>query len=502
MSAATSSSSLPARSASSVSPRPLLCVGLLAAILAACGQPSATPSTPGPVSTFVPKRVLYITIDTLRADHTSLHGYPRATTPFLAQLAADSVVFDRAIVQWPKTGPSFASMFTGQYPQSTGLTHQAATRIPPSYVTLAETFQQRGYHTAAVVSNAVLDRELGWNQGFDEFAETWEGSGKPVSDDPFEYRQWSNALRVNALALPLLDRLASEDRFFAWIHYSDPHAPYTLPAGFANPFIDDPYYTGDELIDLPSPRGKEIARDERRLKFYTASYDANILVVDRAIAELLGRARERGLLGDDTLVVVTADHGESLNEHGYALAHGRLPYNTTAHVPLLVHAPAHLAHGRRIGAVVEILDVYPTLAELLGPGVAPTGLEGRSLLPLLTPSPPTPEALAPFTHAFSEAGGGHTDTHFRSIQETRWKLVFRPNQERAQGSPQWELYDLAADPLETRDVATTVPDEVRRLRRVLGAWMKDSSTRARPDDETANQSAETLKALRALGYTN
>jgi choline-sulfatase len=475
---------------------------LFAAAAVACGGGTQPPPPPAAApASGPPQHVLLVTIDTLRADHMSLHGYPRATTPFLEQLASQSVVFDRAIVQWPKTGPSFASMWTGRYPQSTGLTHQAATRVPASYTVLPELFQRLGYRTAAVVSNAVLARKLGWDHGFDEFHESWEASGSELSDDPFEYRRWVNAHRVNEIALPLLDRLASAPRSFVWIHYSDPHAPYTLPEGVENPFVGDAWDVGEAVVELPSPRGKAIG-DERSLRFYVRQYDANILVVDRAIAALVDHARSRGMLGTDDLLVVTADHGESLGEHGYHLAHGRLPYNTTAHVPLLFHAPGHLGSGRRIPDVVELTNLYPTLATLAAAPAAevPTDLEGRSLLPWMLPQPPGPELAGQLTHAFSEAGGGHSDAHFRSVQEARWKLVFRPPRERAADQIQWELYDLEADRLETRNVAAEHPEEVRRLRKLLTEWMRVSAQASRPEDEAAGHDEETIRALKALGY--
>ncbi|MFL6293731.1 MAG: sulfatase-like hydrolase/transferase, partial [Thermoanaerobaculia bacterium] len=137
--------------------RLLLLLAIL--LLAACGPRVAEDA---------PRRVFFITVDTLRADHMSLYGYPRKTSPELARLAAGGVVIDRAITQWPNTGASFSSMVTGHYPQTTGLTHRAAIRIPEEYLTLPELFQESGYTTLGVVSNAVLAAKFGWNDGFDE----------------------------------------------------------------------------------------------------------------------------------------------------------------------------------------------------------------------------------------------------------------------------------------------------------------------------------------------
>ncbi|MBZ0114760.1 MAG: sulfatase-like hydrolase/transferase, partial [Thermoanaerobaculia bacterium] len=186
---------------------PRTTLGLAALILCGLvvtGCPSSTPEGP-------PRHVFLITVDTLRADHLSAYGYPRETSPRLAEIAGEGVLFERAVAQWPKTGVSFASIFTGHFPQSTGLTHKAALRIPDAYFTLPQAMQRLDFDTVAVVSNGVLSERLGWNRGFDEYAET--GKLAPESSpDPLEYRRWLNARVVNQLALPLLERHREADR--------------------------------------------------------------------------------------------------------------------------------------------------------------------------------------------------------------------------------------------------------------------------------------------------
>lgn len=436
-----------------------------------------------------PRRVFLITVDTLRADRMSLYGYPRETSPRLARLAASGVTFDRAISQWPKTGVSFASMFTGQYPQTTGLIHRAALRVPEEYLTLPELFQQSGYKTVAVNSNAVLGARLGWNDGFDEYLESWGGGAFP--EDPHLFRALIHAPRVNELAIPLLERHAKDDRLFVWLHYTDPHAPYLLPDGFANPFLGDALFTGDTTIPRKVTKGYRLGREED-LKYYIAQYDANVLVADVYIQKLLDRARELGLM-EDSLVVFTADHGESLGEHGSWFEHGPLPYNTTAHVPLFFLRDG-LPAGRRVDRPVELIDLYPTLRDLVTPGYEVPGLEGHSLVPLLQ-GDAAPDGS--FRYAFSEAG--EKPRHFRSVQDGTWKLVHGSGFKRPRavaGPSGLELYDLASDPGETRNLATVRTDELRRLRRELLAW-----TKARPGRHSGQkEDEETDKALRALGY--
>jgi arylsulfatase len=472
------------------------CALLLALSLAGCTERGGglRSSAPRP-----PRHVFLVTVDTLRADHLSGYGYPRATSPELDRLAGTGVQFERAIAQWPKTGPSFASMFTGRYPQSTGLTYRAALNLPPELETLPEFFKAQGFTTLGVVSNAVLAASFGWNAGFDEYVETWGGGEHP--EDPVAFRHLLSADRVNELALPLLDRHAGArtrgkaERLFVWLHYSDPHAPYILPPGMANPFLGDPHDRRGTKVDLTGTTGKQIGAEDD-LAFYVAQYDANVLVTDRAIAAALAHAKKLGLL-DDALVVFTADHGESLGEHGLLFEHGPLPYNTTAHVPLFFVRPGAVPAGRRIARPVELVDLYPTLRDLVAPGAAIPGLEGETLVPFLGAAEPAADQAARFERAFSEAGSRWNQGYFTSVQEQTWKLVFRrPGRKAANRPVRYELYDLAADPLETRDLAEQHPEELRRLRGHLLGWMKEGAGAAPQGEESEEQ----LKALKALGY--
>lgn len=472
----------------------LCCILSLAALgSVGCGSPGDNASE---VLSEPPKHVFFLTVDTLRADRMGYHGYPRDTTPRLDALAAEGVVFERAIAQWPKTGVSFASMFTGQHPQTTGLTHKAALRVPEQYLTLPEWMEDQGYRGLAVVSNGVLGKRLGWDAGFTEYWETWKLAPEP-SDDPAEYRKYLNAARVNELALPMLDAHKDAEHLFVWLHYSDPHAPYLLPDGVENPFLGDAWYTDTSEVKLDNPRATRLG-DHRELRYYEAAYDANVRFVDDHVGRVLDHARELGLL-ENALIVFTADHGESLGEHEYWFGHGRLPYNQGSWVPLFFHWPGHVAEGRRFSAPVELVDLFPTFQDLTAPSPPVPGLEGKSLWPHLTDPPATIESGYVF-YAFAEAGGGSPTTHYRNVQDDRWKLIYHP----ALGKqPEWyELYDLQADPGETENLFTEDHPEARRLARVLRGWMKGSDWIRKDQEDIESQSEETLRALRALGYAD
>jgi arylsulfatase A-like enzyme len=463
----------------------------LASVSLACGGTGQAERTEG-----APRRVFLVTVDTLRADHTSAYGYPRETSPTLERLAAEGSRFEQAVCQWPKTGASFASMFTGRYPQTTGLTHEAALRIPEGNVTLPELYQSLGYTTVAVVSNGVLNTDLGWDRGFDEYLETWHVEGG-MSADPQVYRKTINAPRVNELALPLLERHRDAERLFVWLHYSDPHAPYVLPDRVENPFLEDRWYTQEETVKFENRQAQALG-DRRDLKFYVAQYDANVLVADLAIGRALERARELGLLAD-ALVIYTADHGESLGEHDYWFEHGRLPYSPATRVPLVLWGPGRVTPGVTVERPVELVDLYPTLLELAAPGEQVPGLEGKSLVPFFRAEEESAAEEA-FEYAYLEAGGGSPTTHYRAVQDPRWKLVYHPPQGAREAV--FELYDLAADPLETRDVKEHHRAEARRLRELLWGWMKGSDWIRRDRSFIEEHSAETLKALKALGYVD
>lgn len=472
---------------------PIRCRGLralallpLSALAWSCGAPPEPAAEP-------PRRVFLITVDTLRADHLGWHGYPRDTSPRLDEWVERGVVFERAIVQWPKTGPSFASMFTSLYPHTTGLINRAAQTIPDDYLALPAWFQERGFTTAAVISNPVLSRELGWGRGFDHYEQTWVDQATldavdelPIEQRPMAFRRHVWADRVNELALPLLASLASEERLFVWLHYTDPHAPYLLQPGTGNPFLDDEHYTGDEVVDLTGAEGRALG-DRRELRYYVAQYDANVWVTDRAIGAILDEIAALGM-EDGSLFVMTSDHGEELAEHGVPFEHGPVPYNSSVHVPLAVVGEPWVDAGARVAQPVELIGLFPTLVELLGEPM-PEGFEGRSWLPLLAGRTAAEEDADPV--AFADAGA--YQRHLRSIQDQEWQLVLRPPT-REREKPLVEIYHLPSDPLQLKDVASEFPEVRDRLGRQLSRWIRDSPENVSPHTEAAR------KALQAMGY--
>jgi len=274
--------------------------------------------------------------------------------------------------------------------------------------------------------------------------------------------------------VPLLKKYAKSDRLFAWFHYSDTHAPYMLPDGIQNPYLGDPLFQGDQEVPPKVVNKGYTLNGHTDLKYYVAQYDANVWVADTYIQKLLDEMRALGLL-EDSLVIVTADHGEELGEHNSWFEHGPLPYNTTAHVPL-VFLMKGLPAGRRLAQPVELVDLYPTLKDLIAPGRKVEGLEGHSLWPLLRNA--KTGADKNFQEAFSEAG--RKPDLYHSVQEGIWKLVFNSGGKRSRAATSttggFELYNLKDDPLETR---TSPPKGPRRFAACARSWQPGCAGRGR-----------------------
>lgn len=450
-----------------------------------------------------PPDVLLLTIDTLRADHLSAWGYVRPTSPTLDGMAAEGTRFAFAQAQRPKTGPSFTSMFTGGYCSDHGV-RRIGQPAACSMRFLAEEMKELGYQTHAVVANAALARDFYFDQGFDTYIETWEVQPHEPGLDP------TGAEAVTDLAAATVERMAEDRPFFLWVHYVDPHEPYTPP----EPFKD--LYQGDEHSGAPvvvpvSRRNtrqswngigtKQVLEGRTDLPFYVARYDAEIRYVDAEIARLLDALRKRGFY-DRMLTVMTSDHGESLGEHNYWFDHGMFGFQTCLHVPLVVRLPGLARRGLDTGPV-ELVDLAPTILEIAGKRLrGGTWRRGRSLLPRLRGESPPARPVA-----FAEAGYSSRDGWIRVATDGRFalhRLIDRADRRRvARADVEYALFDLAADPGETRDVAGLHAQDLARLRGALAAWEGDDPMpmgRDRFDCGDRAMESETEAQLRALGY--
>ena len=506
-------------------------VSLLAlAALAALGgcRPTGAGGESAPEPLPARSNVLLITVDTLRADRLGSYGYARDTSPNLDRLAAEGVRFAEPIVQWPKTGPSFASMFTSTYPKDNRIVRRIGQPLPCRFRMLAEELRDAGYATHAVVANGALAADFYFDQGFDTYLEAWKIEPAEEGLDPI------GAEQITRLAVGLLERIRTGGKpWFLWVHYVDPHFPYTPPGEWADRFQGDGLAATDrtiEVTDRPKQQMRGIGPDRvldgrEDLAFYRARYDAEIAYNDHWIGELLAAAEERGLM-ERTLTVVTSDHGESLGEHEYYFDHGRFGFETCLRVPLVLHYPGVLEPGVD-PAPVELVDLAPTLLEAAGVELTEgTWMQGRTLTPRLRAAaggpvaaagvpgtaPPAagPDPAAAPRIAFSEAGWEAHDKWQKIARGPRYKLIYaqtRPEQQWIGGpGVRFTLYDLARDPGETVNVADEHPEVFEELQRELWAWERAERfpvavepAAAACGDERAMEE-ETRKVLEALGY--
>lgn len=412
-------------------------VGLPLLALAACREPPAVPDLSG-------HNLLLVTVDTLRADRLGAYGSERGQTPNLDALARGGLRFATAYTSVPLTLPSHATLFTGKQPFALGLRINGVGRLAKDEVTLAERFRDAGYTTGAVVAAYVVIAKFGLDQGFAHYDDAL-GPG-----DVFRFYSEIPAEEVRRRFSRWLDGLG-EGRFFAWVHFYDPHQPYAPPAAWAERFPGDPY-------------GGEIA------------------YVDAQLGELLADLGRRGLLAR-TLVVVTSDHGEGFGEHAEE-GHGLLCYEETLRVPLLFSAP-----GRLPAAVVRgparLVDLGPTLLELFRLET-PAGVQGRSLASRLLGDE---EGKAPPVYFETLAGAeGKNWAPLQGVIDGGFKLV---------AAPEPELYDLRRDPGETRNLAGADRSRRHRLDELLRSILLSA---AAPDTAREEATAEDRRHLRALGY--
>lgn len=470
----------------------------LVALLTACGSRAPQPIAAG-------TNVLLISLCSVRADHMSLHGYERSTTPALEALSRSSVVFEQALTQWPKTTPAFASLFTGLYPHDHGVMRvTGGPRLPDHHRTLAEILTQHDYATAAFVSSPALSRESGLLQGFAEAEETFR--------DPQPFRT------TTARALRWLSRSTGHRPFFAWVHYNNAHQPYGGGGG-SRPdiFVDDRHYDREPRVKvlrgtpltLPLPPDHpfrpQILRPDMggvrpsavlperpsELAFYLARYDAGILAADSRIGDLLEGVAALDLL-DDTLVAVVGDHGEALGEHGYFFGHGRLPYDDVLRVPLMLRFPGG-RDPRRVSCPVASFSLMPTILDAVGVPV-PREVEAPSLADCSDG-----DQIAP--PVFSESG---YQIGFQvALRAGRWKLVWVPDEidRGLMTGHEWELYDVLRDPGEVVNLHTRRPMIEQRLRNRHLAWTGSWRSRLRPPlAGEPPTDPEVVRSLRDLGY--
>lgn len=394
------------------------------------------------------RSVLLITVDTTRPDRLEPYGAENVATPTMQSLAERGVVFEQASAVAPITLVAHTSILSGIYPFEHGVRNNGMQYVPESVTTLAEALQAEGYRTGAFVSAAVLAKRYGLDQGFevydDDLSERRNLSPRMVADRTAE-------AVVNA-STAWLDTLGPDEKYFMWVHFYDPHASYSPPAPFRDTYRD-------------------------------RMYDGEIAYMDHEIGRMLQHPRLLGAGSEGPITLVVGDHGESLGEHGER-THALLAYNSTLHIPFILHVPGGPG-GLRIAEPVGQVDIMPTLMSLLG---LPLNVDvaGRDLVPVIegrtreTQRNYYSETYLPFyTYGWAK---------LKVLQRGRWKYI---------DAPQPELYDLMRDPLELTDQSRLQQGLGHDMKRDLDEWLA-----AFDSDQEASLSldSEALAQLRSLGY--
>jgi len=455
-------------------PNPSLAAALLlpaAIFLYGCsGSGPATPAAAAPAGSR--PNLVIITVDTLRADHLGAWGSTSTATPNIDALAARSVRFERAYAAFPKTNPSLSSLMTGRYASAHGVRRNGA-HLPESERTLAEVLKDAGYGTYAFICNHVMVSRYGLAQGF-----TLYDQNLP---DAIVTRKAHERIAEHLVGAVLdwADAAKPVSPFFLWAHFIDPHGPYTPPG-----FVWKGGATGATLPVSTSNGGLKAIPAYQALPGitavdeYVARYSAEIDYLDRQVGRLLEGLRSRGML-DNALLVFGADHGESLGGHDLYFQHGSSLYEAQIHVPLLFAGPG--IRAATIETPVSTVDVMPTVLDRLGIP-APAKVQGASLNAWLDGKEPVG---AGERMLFAELGKQ------RAAMRGPLKLIWDGDRKSV------DLFDEDADPLEEHDIASTRPEEGRRMLEAIVRFSRENTR-----DEAADEDEETRKILKSLGYVD
>ena len=478
-----------------------------------------------------PPNVLLVTIDTLRADHLSCYGYPRATSPNLGRLAAEGWRFTHAQSPRAKTTPAIATLLSGLYPHEHGVRDLSGPLTRPVPL-LQESLARAGYRTAGLVGNFVLTRaRAGLDRGF----EHWEEALPDVRGVPPHAAPQRVAASVTDGALELL---ATDDErpWFLWLHYMDPHGAYAAPTEHRIFERVTPDLVPREtelprsalhryrLTDYNVPASARVpgtgAEPEPRVDGAAVidEYDAEIHYVDAELGRLLEHLRRTAQL-ERTWVIVTSDHGESLGEHRYWFEHGAYAYEATCRVPLLVRPPAaeNARPAVRTGDV-SLADLAPTLLDLLGlaplagAGTAGSEHRGRSRSGLFRGAAGSGVPVFSEKVERAELDGA---VQAKAVRSGDWKLIRRYAHRGSESGTRElvalsdELFDLRVDPREEHNLAEAPPEgaPVEELRAALLAFAAADvefgelgEILQRRREALQRDDAEALEVLRALGY--
>ncbi|MBI5376628.1 MAG: sulfatase [Candidatus Schekmanbacteria bacterium] len=412
--------------------------------------------------------VVLITIDTLRADRLGCYGYKKDVSPAIDKFAGESVRFENAIIQVPYTGPSHCSILTGKYAANHGVMSNGY-KLSPDNITLAEVLKEYDYSTGAAIGAWVLKKMYDYNQGFDSYLEDKSGERRASS--------------VNKDILPWIKNNKNK-KFFAWIHYYDVHCAYNPPKKFKEKFGQG--YSG-EL----NPKKKcgdtyynKVQMEARDVEYVKNMYDGEIAYTDSKINGVLKKLKKWGLF-ENTIIVITSDHGEELHEHG-KFGHDYALCDYEVKVPLIIHYPGMKLSNRVVSEQVDSISIMPTILELLGIP-SPDGIDGKSFANLLKGEGYKEEP------AYMRLAFEKNTEHEYAVRTRDFKLLAVKGKGK-------ELYNLKDDPNEDNNLVSRINEFP------AAAALSDSLDKFMANEEKANIEhqqniqGETVEKLKSLGY--
>lgn len=480
----------------------LLQVVVVLTALTACRARSEIQQSSQPAESDSIKRphILIVVVDTLRADRLGCYGNPNSLTPTMDQWAAEGVVFEQAIAPAPWTLPSIASLFTATYPpvhRANSSRYDAEGRkggkavvrgIPENLPTLFTNLKDVGYVALGLTANHFLKGRRGFNRDF----EKWQFT---------DFVQTRRGEHLNQVAFDWFDNANFDQPHIIYLHYMDPHEPYWAEDKLVQSQVDR-LPEKEHLRRVANPNRSlfrrsmgALAKDARHqqlaryVEYWAARYDAGVAQVDTYLAELQKDLAERGLW-DDLFVILTADHGEALGEHG-RWSHGDTTLQVELQIPLVMRWPSQLPAGKRISPPVSLVDVMPTICEAVQAPISHR-IQGRGLMGMINADDPSRTELA-FVPVFA-AGVQRRPNEFAVIQR-HWKLRSDPTHDLL------SFYDLSEDPYEEEPLPFDFTSEISTLQDLLEKHKAESVALAEGlSGKTETLSPEELKALRTLGY--
>ncbi|MBC7250197.1 MAG: sulfatase [Anaerolineae bacterium] len=458
--------------------------------------------------------IVLIVLDCVRAQNLSCYGYKRPTTPNIDRVAEEGVCYRQAATVGTWTVPTHATLFTGTYPATHGAVNGHAY-LDNHVITLTEVLKRMGYVTVGVSNNGWVSRATGIARGFDAFEEKYRMprglrrrlfSGYRRMRSALSPGEKESARRTRRSVLRWLKHMAAEDRpYFLFIHLNDAHSPYAPPPPFARRFLGDTSLRLARKVNQDNTAWLAGAAemDEQDWALLTALYDGELAYLDHQVASFLSAMRELNLL-DRTLLIITADHGENLGEHGL-IGHGYCLYDTIVRIPLLIRYPPLFSGGQVVDTPVSLVDLFPTVVDVIegDPGDAAAQWKGASFHPDRLDHRPYPFTVSVrqvyepvLRKRFAPYPSFDLSPYARSawaLRDGKWKYILHENGEE-------ELYDLEADPNELQNLATEHPQQAvnqrKQLLSVCDSW-RAPVPEEKPEPEWDE---ELVEHLRGLGY--